>query len=190
MLSLTKVSEYLQTIANGPISQPDANTCQATCIHAVMGGKDTIKSIRSDLDEIGIAGDPAVMVIYLSAHFGDRYELILNASINEMRSWIAEGDVLISHGWLTHAGHVIILDGITQHGFRVMDPWEEFSAPQWAYSGAVAAFQGVYSDRLIYAAFVEGDSFDHACTVYHDGIIDRSNKNAWVHRIKPGDSNA
>jgi hypothetical protein len=183
-MKLTQVSEYLKSIENGPISQPDGNTCQSTCIYAVLGGEHTIQSIRSNLDTIGVAGDPAVMSTYLKANLGDRYDFCQNASITEMRSWIESGEVLISHGWLTHAGHVIVLDGVTQYGFRVMDPWEEFSGSHWAYLSEITAFQGIYSDRLIYAAFVEGDSFDHACSVYHDSVIDRSNKKAWVHRIK------
>ena len=186
-MKLTTVAEYLKAIANGPISQPDGNTCQSTCIAAVMGLEVSIAQVRSDLLEIGEAGNPAVMAEYLTAHFGDRYSYHSAASIDEMRSDVNEGCVLITHGWMTKAGHVICLDGVSEKGFRTMDPWEEFHAFEWAYLADIDAFQGIYSDELIYAACVAGESRHDAHRIYlEDSPIDRSKGGAWVHKIKPG----
>lgn len=186
-MKLTTVPEYLESIADGPISQPDANTCQATCIAAVMGMDVSIAQVRADLLAIGEAGNPAVMAEYLTAHFGDRYSLNMTASIDDMRSWINDGEVLITHGWFTGPGHVICLDGVDKKGFRVMDPWEEFHAFEWLYLADTTAFQGIYSDDLIYAACVLGESRSDAHRIYLSGEeIDRSKGAAWVHRIKPG----
>lgn len=185
-MKLTTVKEYLESIEDGPISQPDAITCQATCIAAVMGLDVTIAQVRADLLAIGEAGNPAVMAEYLAAHFGDRYSLNMTASIDDMRSDINEGCVLITHGWFTGPGHVICLDGVDQKGFRVLDPWEEFHAFEWDYISEVSAFQGIYSDELIYAACVVGESRHDSHRIYlEDGPIDRAKGGAWVHRIRP-----
>ena len=186
-MKLTTVREYLESIADGPISQPNAITCQATCIAAVMGMDVSIAQVRADLLQIGEAGNPNVMAEYLAAHFGNRYSLHLTASIDDMRAWIIEGCVLITHGWFTGPGHVICLDGVTPKGFRVMDPWEEFHAFEWEYIAEVSAFQGVYSDELIDAACIAGESRHDSHRIYlEDGAIDRSKGGAWVHRIRPG----
>ena len=186
-MKLTTVSEYLESIADGPLSQPDARTCQATCIAAVMGLDVSIAQVRADLLQIGEAGNPAVMAEYLTAHFGDRYSLDMTASIDDMRSWINDGSVLITHGWMTEEGHVICLDGVSEKGLRVMDPWEEFHAFEWDYIAEVSAFQGVYSDELIYAACVIGESRSDSHRIYlEDGAIDRAKGGAWIHRIRSG----
>ena len=86
-MKLTTVTEYLESIADGPLSQPDAKTCQETCI---------------------------------------------------------------------------------------------------AYLAAIDAFQGVYSDELVYADCVAGESRHDSHRVYlEDGAIDRAKGGAWIHRIKP-----
>ena len=185
-MKLTTVKEYLESIADGPISQPDGNTCQATCIAAVMGLDISIKQVRSDLLEIGEAGNPAVMAEYLTAHFGDRYSYHSSASINDIRSDIVAGCVDIIHGWFTGSGHVVIIDGEVSTGFRMMDPNYEFEASTWTYPSEEQGFQGIYSDLLIYAACVAGESKDDAHNIYSAGAIDRSKGGAWVHRIKPG----
>ena len=186
-MELTTAKEYLESIADGPISQPDGVTCQSVCIAAVIGGETSIGHIREALFQLGEPGDPAVMAEYLAAHFGDRYSLDMTASIDDMRAWINGGEVLITHGWFTGPGHVICLDGVDKKGFRVMDPWEEFHAFEWLYLTDATAFQGVYSDDLIYAACVAGESRSDAHFIYLKGeSIDRARGGAWVHRIKPG----
>lgn len=185
-MKITTSPEYLSAIANGPISQPDCDTCQATCLYAVTGGHESIESIRAALVSIGVAGDPTVMGVYLREFFGDRYEYTAHASIANMKDWIGLGDVLITHGWFTKSGHVIVVDGCDDRSLHVMDPNDEFEASQWRYLGEVAAYSGTYSDRLIYAACVAGVDCVDADALYQEGAIDRVEGNAWVHRIKMG----
>ena len=185
-MKLTTCSEYLKAIANGPLSQPNGYTCQSTCICAVIGGEPSIGDVRDALFQIGDPGSPDVMGQYLAAHFGDRYSYHSSASINDIRSYIDTGSVVIIHNWLTQSGHVICLDGEDSTGFRAMDPWEEFEASTWTYPLEMTAFQGIYSDLLIYAACVAGESKDDAHNIYSAGAIDRTKGGAWVHRISPG----
>ncbi len=184
-MKITTSPEYLSAIASGPISQICENTCQATCVHAVLGGEPSIVQVREGLVSMGQAGDPAVMAEYLHKYFASRYQYEGAASISDMKSWIRLGEVLITHGWFTGSGHVIILDGCDDRGFRAMDPFEEFDGPTWQYHGELQSYQGRYSDLLIYAACVAGNSKWDADAVYQIGAIDLSHKAAWVHRIKP-----
>lgn len=184
-MKITTVPEYLSAISNGPISQTDENTCQSTAIHAVLGGEPSIEQIRLDLLDIGTAGDPGVMAQYLREALGDRYQYEGSASIAEMKQWIRSGEVLITHGWFTGSGHVIVLDGCDDRGFRVMDPFEEFDGATWRYYGELQAYSGRYSDLLIYAACVVGENKWDADAIYQLRTIDLSHQAAWVHRIKP-----
>ena len=184
-MKLTTCSEYLKAIANGPLSQPNGYTCQSTCICAVMGGEPSIGDVRDALFQIGNPGSPDVMGQYLTAHFGDRYSYHSAASINDIRSHIDAGCVDIIHGWFTGSGHVVIIDGEDSTGFRMMDPNYEFEASTWTYPSEEQGFQGIYSDLLIYAACVAGESKDDAHNIYSAGAIDRTKGGAWVHRISP-----
>lgn len=188
-MNLTTVPEYLSALDRnaGSIEQPDTRTCQATCIFAVTGGNTSIGNIYEDLHRQGVPGDPAVMAEYLREHYCDRYRLHMDASVNDIREWIRSGAVIITHGWFTDSGHVLILDGATDTGFRVMDPWAEFDGPSWEYpENPDRAFSGVYSDILIYAACIASFNADDAHDIYLNGVVNRSVKGAWVHVITPG----
>jgi hypothetical protein len=125
------------------------------------------------------------MAEYLRGVLGDRYEYEGIASIAEMKAWIRSGEVLITHGWFTGSGHVIVLDGCDDKGFRAMDPYEEFDGSTWRYYGELQAYSGRYSDLLIYSACVAGESKWDADAIYQLRTIDLNHKAAWVHRIKP-----
>ena len=186
-MKLTTVAEYLKAIANGPISQPDGVTCQSTCICAAIGGNVSIGHIREALFQIGEPGSPDVMGKYLTSFFGDRYSYQASASINDIREAIDAGCLVIIHGWFTGSGHVVCIDGEDSTGFRMMDPNDEFEATEWGYPSEEQAFQGIYSDLLIYAACIAGESSDDAHRIYLEGsAIDKSRGGAWVHKIRPG----
>jgi hypothetical protein len=175
----------MKATANGPICQPDAKTCQAACIHAAIGGVESIADIRQALLKLGVAGDPAVMATYLKRFFGDRYTLDMTASIDDIRNHLAKGALIIIHGYFTVSGHVICLDGLEPNFIHVMDPWDEFNGDPWWYPDKEESFSGEYSDRLIYAACVAGASADDAAQIYYDRELDRTRKGAWIHVIRP-----
>jgi len=185
-MKLTTVREYLKAIADGPLTQPNGYTCQSTCIAAAIGGDVPIMTIRDALSQIGDPGSPDVMGQYLTKVFGDRYSFHSNASINDIRAHLDAGCVVIIHGWFTGSGHVVIIDGDDGTGFRMMDPNDQFNAPEWDYPQEVSGFQGIYSDLCIYSACIAGESRDDAHNVYAGGTIDRAKGGAWVHRIAPG----
>lgn len=172
------------------LSQPDAMTCQSACIG--MATEDSsVLGIRAKLDEIGTAGDPAVMGIVLKQKIGDRYQYNGKASLEDMKKYLRDGEFLIIHTFFTPSGHVIALDGLKDvegsgDFFDVKDPWSEFDGGSFSYNNpAVSFYDGYYSARLIYAAAVRAFTFDQARQAYASGALDSSEKGAWVHRILP-----
>jgi hypothetical protein len=176
--------------AKGILSQPNAYTCQSTCI-AMATGRTDIMQIRAELEAIGEPGDPGVMGVLLKKEFGDRYIFDDNACLSEVREWLRAGEFLISHIWASDSGHVICLDGVTidpktlGYKFSVKDPYGEFDFSSWSYdSSTVDSFDGDYSSYGIYAAGVAGQSKSDSIAIYQKRELDSMRKGMWAHRIK------
>lgn len=175
------------------VSQPNAYTCQASCIAMALGKHQSdVMGIRTALENTGNPGDPSVMGLYLKSVLGQRYEFVDDASLNEIKDWLKAGEFLIVHGWFTNSGHVIGLDGVqidaTRMSYRVnvKDPWSEFDGASFSYNNPnIHFYDGFYSSYLIYATCVASHSYSHAAQLYRRGELNSSTKNAWVHRIKP-----
>lgn len=170
------------------LSQPDASTCQATCIGMAVGDRD-IRGIRARLLKLGTAGDPAVMAKVIREYTRLDYIYDGNASLAQVADWLKAGELIITHGWFTRSGHVIVLDGLKsgakdQTYFDVKDPWSEFNAGAWQYYTDKKFYDGYYSARLIYATCVAGTSYDNARYVYESGSIDVSRTGLWAHRFR------
>ena len=171
------------------LSQPDAVSCQSTCLAMATGNKD-IPGIRRKLQAIGDPGDPGTMAHYARSVLGDRYSYDGNACLEDVYAWLRAGELLITHGWFTDSGHVICLDGLKANpdgseAISVKDPWSEFDAASWSYPHQTTFYDGYYSDRCIYAACVAGHSVTDARNVYKAAQVDTRRGGMWVHRIKP-----
>jgi hypothetical protein len=183
------VSVYKTTVRALNLSQPDAVTCQSACISMATGEKD-VYAIRRQLEAIGNPGDPYVMGKVIRKYKGGSYSFVEDASLNEIKEWLKDGEFLITHGWFTNSGHVICLDGVSidektlSYKLDVKDPWSEFDAPSWSYRSSANFYDGYYSSYCIYASCVAGSSKNHAASLYKKGVLDSSQKGAWVHRIK------
>lgn len=170
------------------LSQPDASTCQAACLGMAVGDRD-IASIRRRLSRKGVPGDPAVMGAIAREYGNVDYAYDGNASLSQVATWLRAGELLVTHGWFTRSGHVIVLDGLAKKpdgsiAFDVKDPWSEFDAPSWSYKSSSKFYDGYYSDRLIYAACVAGASATDARRLYQSGALDLKRSGMWVHRFK------
>jgi hypothetical protein len=182
---LTKVKNL-----TGLLSQPDPVTCQSTCV-GMATGDTNIYGIRSRLESEGDPGNPYVMGKVLHERLGARYIFEEDACMSQMREWLQGGEFLILHGWFTGSGHVLGADGVEidpktmSYRINMRDPWDEFDAPSWSYSGRSTKFDGFYSSRCIYAACVAGQSRGDAAAIYRRGELDSARKGAWVHRVRP-----
>lgn len=168
------------------LSQPDASTCQATCIGMAVADPD-IPAIRRKLLDRGAAGDPGVMASVIRT-YRRPYQLEMNASLGDVYRWLQAGEFLITHGWFTRSGHVICLDGLRatgngRHDLDVKDPWSEFDPVGWGYSSRSTFYDGFYSDRLIYATCVAGVGRDDAKAIYRRDELDADRRGMWVHRF-------
>jgi hypothetical protein len=174
----------------GVMPQPDEVTCQSACI-GILTGINDFYQIREQLEAIGVPGAPDVMGVLLRSHFGDRYTYNSNASLADALDCLTSGGACITHGWFTGSGHVIVLNGASVKGdrllFNVIDPWSEFNAASWAYDLGSVGFGGSYSDRLIYSACVAGQGPGHAADLYHTlGKVPRDEGGMWLHSVTAG----
>jgi len=178
--------EWITKIKALNLSQPDAVTCQATCIGMAVGDTD-IQGIRRKLQQRGNPGRPTVMASVIR-DYGKPYQLDEDASLQDVYSWLEAGEFLITHGWFTGSGHVICLDGLkvrldSGRDLNVKDPWGEFMGNSWAYRPGVKFYDGFYSDRLIYATCVAGTSSADARAHYAARKVDTARGGMWVHRF-------
>ena len=172
------------------LSQPDASTCQAACIAMAVGDKN-ITGIRKKLLALGDAGNPFVMSKMILQNYSVNYIFEPDATLEKVCEWLKEGELLITHGWFTGSGHVIILDGLVQnpatkgYSFDVKDPWSEFDGASWSYNKTSKFFDGFYSEHVIYAACVAGASVSDAAAVYRSKQLNRQKGGMWIHRFQP-----
>jgi hypothetical protein len=185
------VTQWKTRVKAMNLSQPDSLTCQAACIAMAVGDKN-IMGIRSKLlASGGVAGDPSVMGKVIRTYKNANYSFDGNGSLEKVYEWLKAGELLITHGWFTRSGHVIILDGLMQnpinksYSLDVKDPWSEFMADTWSYKKTVKFYDGFYSENVIYAACVAGASAVNAASIYKNKGLDRKKGGMWVHRFKP-----
>lgn len=183
------IQEWSTKVQALKLSQPDAATCQAACIAMAVRDPD-IMGVRRRLQQIGVAGDPAVMGRVIR-DYKVPYQYEGSASLKQVYQWLRDGELLITHGWFTASGHVIVLDGLRfdepsgRYLLNVADPWSEFDAPSWAYRSSSKFYDGFYSELCIFAACVAGGSVSHARDLYRAGRVNRDQRAMWVHRIQP-----
>lgn len=188
--SFPRTEEWKTSVHALNLSQPDAQTCQSACIAMAVGDKNVL-GIRRKLDKLpGAAGSTTNMGTVIKSYVGKRYVYNGNASLQEIISYLKGGELLITHGYFTGSGHVIVLDGFKDPSngpdlFNVKDPWSEFDGPSWSYNNpGVQFYDGFYSAHTVYAACVVGASVWDAARQYK-APLDYNAKGAWVHRIMP-----
>lgn len=169
------------------VQQPDAFTCQSACIAKVLGTQD-VYAVRSDLEALGIPGDPRVMGLYLRDRVG-QYEFIQNGSITQAVMALKAGFTIITHGWFSRSGHVITLVDFdetagTKGSFVVDDPQGEFHFTQATYDTSVVGENLRYSTLGIYAYCVASWSKPDAEAYYRHGSFDPRHPGAWLHLVK------
>lgn len=170
------------------VAQPNAYTCQSSCIAKVLGTTDVAR-IRAALEAIGEPGSPDVMGQYLKSRV-QSYKFLVSGSLENAKDALDEGCVVITHGWFTGSGHVIALVGYEpdpetlSYRFIVDDPWMEFNFADAQYIPKSSGNNVRYSSYGIYAYCVASSSHKHATQIYTQGKLLSSEKGAWLHIIK------
>lgn len=95
-------------------------------------------------------------------NYGYRDNYTSAGNIEMARDHLAAGAPCVIHGWFTDSGHIIVLKGFDDKGFRVHDPYGEY----WesGYDTAASGANLHYSYKLIRE------------TCMQDGYL-------WLHRI-------
>ena len=170
------------------VSQPDPSTCQSACIAMVLRTTD-VDGIRADLKAKGIPGDPHVMGQYLAPRV-DSYDFLLTGSLDDAKAALDNGSVVITHGWFTKPGHVILLIGYEpdpktmSYRFIVHDPFAEYDFPAGDHDESKSGEAVRYSSYGTYAYCVASADYIHAGDIYRKKLLSSSEKNAWLHIIK------
>jgi hypothetical protein len=170
------------------VAQPNAYTCQSSCIAKVLGTTD-VEGIRAALEAIGDPGSPDVMGQYLKSRV-QFYKFLVSGSLEDVKNALDDGCVVITHGWFTESGHVITLVGYESdpetlsYRFIVDDPWMEFSFPSAQYIPNSSGDNVRYSSYGLYAYCVASSNYRNAAQIYAQGTLLSSEKGAWLHIIK------
>ena len=171
------------------VPQPNALLCQSACIAMVLRTTD-VDDIRAALLSKGVPGDPAVMGDYLLESHVKSYKFLLNGSLNDAKKALDEGCAVITHGWFTPIGHVIVLigyeaDPVTlSYRFIVHDPRGEYNFPDGEHDTSKSGESLRYSSYGIYATCVASAGYDHALDLYRQKTLESNEQNAWLHIIQ------
>ena len=171
------------------VPQPDPSSCQSACLAMVLRTTD-VPGIHAELELIGDPGDPTVMDDYIALRVKS-YKFLLSGSLNDAKKALDDGCVVITHGWFTVPGHVILLIGYEpdpatlSHRFIVHDPWAEYDFSNGGYDDSSKTGESVrYSSLGIYATCVDSFDYEQACEIYRQKTFKSDEQNAWLHIIQ------
>lgn len=71
---MTKIENFSTKVPASNLSQPDAYTCQSTCIAMIT--KEPVYQVRESLERAGDPGSPEVMGDYLKRRVGSCYSFL------------------------------------------------------------------------------------------------------------------
>ncbi|MBO9999570.1 MAG: C39 family peptidase [Cyanobacteria bacterium SID2] len=80
-----------------------------------------------------------------------------NATIEEVKDWLADGNPIVVHGYFTSFGHIIVLVGYDRDAFLVHDPYGEWF--EWGYDTSANGAYLRYSYNLIERVCIPDGSF-------------------------------
>ncbi|MEG4022943.1 MULTISPECIES: hypothetical protein [unclassified Microcoleus] len=176
------------------VPQPNGDLCQSACIAMALGTSD-VWGIRSDLEAIVASqgaeqtGDPYVMGEYLTSRVSS-YKFLVDGSLNDAKEALNNGCIVITHGWFTRLGHIILLFGsepdmrTMSYRFMLHDPNGEYDFPSGVHDTSTSGANMRYSSYGVYATCVASLDYDHARAIYSEKRLDSNLQNAWLHIIK------
>ncbi|MGV0025586.1 hypothetical protein [Phormidesmis priestleyi] len=118
------------------------------------------------------------------------YQFLTDGSLNDAKKALDDGCLVITHGWFTHSGHVILLIGhepdptTLSYRFIVHDPDGEYSFPNGVHDTSQSGEKVRYSSYGMYATCVGSADYDNAKDIYRQKKLLSSEQNSWLHIIK------
>ncbi|NJN63388.1 MAG: hypothetical protein HC795_19385 [Coleofasciculaceae cyanobacterium RL_1_1] len=90
--------------------------------------------------------------------YNDRFDP--KASWSAVKDWLAAGNPIITHGWFTKAGHIVVIRGYSNEGWIVNDPRGQWF--EWGYNTSVSGQNLVYSYGMMqHVCGTDGDLWIH-----------------------------
>jgi Peptidase_C39 like family len=74
--------------------------------------------------------DPHDLAVIVEA-YGCRDDFRTDATIEQVKEWLAAGKPIVVHGYFTDFGHIVVFAGYDETGFLVHDPYGEWNS--WGY---------------------------------------------------------
>lgn len=111
-------------------------TCLAMCLEFLgakrrePGGQFEDELYRYAISQGLSRHNPHDLAVIVEA-YGLRDEFRADATIEQVKGWLADGKPIVIHGYFTSFGHIIVLTGFDEVGFLAHDPWGEWNA--WGY---------------------------------------------------------
>jgi len=77
-----------------------------------------------------------------------------------VKEWLAAGNPVVTHGWFTKSGHIVVIRGYTSEGWIVNDPRGQWF--EWGYDTSVSGEGLVYSYGMMqHVCGTDGDLWIH-----------------------------
>jgi hypothetical protein len=63
--------------------------------------------------------------------YGCRDDFRMDANMDQVKEWLADGKPAVIHGYFTDFGHIVVATGYDENGFLIHDPYGEWNG--WGY---------------------------------------------------------
>ncbi|MBW4522538.1 MAG: C39 family peptidase [Scytolyngbya sp. HA4215-MV1] len=100
--------------------------------------------------------DPHDLAVVVEA-YGCRDDFRSDATIDQVKDWLADGKPIVTHGYFTTFGHVVVFAGYDSTGFLVHDPYGEWTP--YGYRTDLSGQYVHYSYNMIKSVCIPDGSF-------------------------------
>jgi uncharacterized protein YvpB len=100
--------------------------------------------------------DPHDLATIVEA-YGCRDDFRSDATIDQVKDWLAEGKPIVIHGYFTTFGHIVVIIGFNSTGFIVHDPYGEWTP--YGYRTDLSGQAVHYSYNMIKSLCIPDGSF-------------------------------
>lgn len=98
---------------------------------------------------------------YLVQIYGCRDTFRADATIEQVKEWLSDGNPVVIHGYFTDFGHIVCLAGYDAKSFLVHDPYGEWTAYGYKKGGDRGKYQNYSYDMIRQLCIPDGNFWAH-----------------------------